>query len=95
MCCESYSFLGKQISQKFVTFAWKSFSDNCSLDKYRQNILYCFLQHTGLELYRQWVYDKKQIPVEEIIDMSGGLLCNGINGFLSVPDNLTHKSYQI
>ncbi len=95
MCCESYSFLGKQISQKFVTFAWKNFSDNCSLDKYRQNILYCFLQHTGLELYRQWVYDKKQIPVEEIIDMSGGLLCNGINGFLSVPDNLTHKSYQI
>ena len=82
MCSESYSFVGKNVAGNFVESVWGKFSSKNLKDKYRQNLLYCFLSNIGLELYRQWVFDKKQIPIEEVIKLSGELLCNGVNGFL-------------
>ena len=82
MCSESYSFVGKNVAGNFVESVWGNFSYKNLKDKYRQNLLYCFLSNIGLELYRQWVFDKKQIPIEEVIKLSGELLCNGVNGFL-------------
>lgn len=82
MCFESYSFIGKNVAGNFVESVWGQFSSKNLKDKYRQNLLYCFLSNIGLELYRQWVFDNKQIPIEEVIKLSGELLCNGVNGFL-------------
>ena len=33
-------------------------------------------------LFRQWARDGKKLPLEEIIALSGELLCNGANGFM-------------
>lgn len=83
MCCESYSFIGKNITENFVKSVWCNFSDAKLNDKYKTNILFAFLHNLGLELYRQWVYDGKKIPLNEIIEISGKLLCYGVNGFLN------------
>lgn len=83
MCSENYAFLGKNVAQNFVKYVWKSYIEKDKIDKSRQNILFCYLQNVGLELYRQWVYDKKQIPLDEIIKLSGELLCSGVNGFIN------------
>ena len=80
MCCESYSFVGKNISKNLVQSDWNSFLDGKSKEKI--NLLLCFLHNTGLELYRQWVYDGKKIPLEDVIKLSGALLTNGVYGFL-------------
>lgn len=83
MCCESYSFVGKNITENFVKSVWSDFLDAKLNDKYKTNILFAFLHNLGLELYRQWVYDDKKIPLNEIIEISGKLLCHGVNGFLN------------
>ena len=64
------------------TLTWNTSEVLVSLDIYRKNMLLCFLQATGTELYRQWIRDGKAIPLEEIIQLSEALLCNGVQGFL-------------
>lgn len=84
MCTESYAFVGKNVSQNFVKSVWGDFSNTNLKDESKKNLLFCFLHNLGLELYRQWVYDEKKIPLDEVIKLSGELLCNGVNGFLKV-----------
>ena len=83
MCSESYAFVGKNVTGNFVKSVWSEFNNKNLKDNLKQNLLHCFLHNTGLELYRQWVYDKKQLPLEEVIKLSSELLCNGVNGFLN------------
>lgn len=82
MCSESYSFVGKDITKKFVKSVWNNFSNPQLDNSYKKNILFAYLYNLGLELYRQWVFDGKKIPLNEIIEISGKLLCNGVNGLL-------------
>ncbi len=39
-----------------------------------------FLVISSLELYRQWIADGKNLPLEEVIDLTGKLLDEGISG---------------
>ena len=84
MCSESYAFIGKNLTRNFVKFVWGEFSNNNLKNRLKTNLLYCFLHNTGLELYKQWVFDNKKIPFDEVIKLSGELLTNGVNGFLKV-----------
>ena len=82
ICHEAYSTYGSRMLRDFVHRTWNTSEIVVSLDIYRKNILLCFLQATGTELYRQWIQDGKAIPLEEIIQLSEALLCNGVQGFL-------------
>lgn len=44
-----------------------------------QNVINTFLGGTSISIYRQWVLDGKKIPLEELIDLSGKLLNEGIS----------------
>ena len=84
MCSESYAFIGKNLTRNFVKSVWGEFSNNNLKNRLKTNLLYYFLHNTGLELYKQWVFDNKKIPFDEVIKLSGELLTNGVNGFLKV-----------
>ena len=43
-----------------------------------QNIINTFLCVTSVNIYRQWVADKKRVPLERLIALSGTLLSNGV-----------------
>jgi len=43
-----------------------------------QNIINTFLGTNSINIYRQWVLDKKTIPLERLIELSGNLFMNGI-----------------
>lgn len=43
-----------------------------------QNIINTFLCVTSVNIYRQWVADKKRVPLERLIALSGTLLNNGV-----------------
>lgn len=46
----------------------------------KQNMINTFLVISSLELYRQWISDGKKIPLEEVINLTGKLLEEGISG---------------
>lgn len=44
-----------------------------------QNIINTFLGVSSVNLYRQWVHDKKSIPLQDLIDLSGKLFYKGVS----------------
>ncbi len=45
-----------------------------------QGMINTFLVVSSLELYRQWIADGKKLPLEEVIELTGKLLDEGISG---------------
>lgn len=72
---------------KIVECTWKNSSMFQDLKKYEQKILLTFACNVGLELYRQWVNEGKNIALEEIIKLSSELLCRGTSGYSSLLKN--------
>ena len=56
-----------------------------AFSKEEQNIINTYLCATSINLYRQWVDDRKAIPLKEMIQLSGTLLNNGINALVKGP----------
>lgn len=52
------------------------------LDRCKRNILYAYIQTASVEMYRQWVADGKQVPIEDVIEMTNQLLCQGVYGLI-------------
>ncbi len=52
--------------------------------KEEQNIINTYLCVTSINLYRQWVADGKDIPLDKMIKLSGTLLSDGINALIKV-----------
>ncbi len=46
----------------------------------KQSLIHTFLMVSSLELYRQWIADGKKLPLEEVIELTGKLLDEGISG---------------
>ena len=69
--------IGKQITDKIMNETWKFSKAN--KNPYYQNIIMSFVSQATLAIYRQWISDKKQIPLEEIIELATNLICEGIN----------------
>lgn len=47
-----------------------------------QNVINTFLGTNSINIYRIWVQDKKSIPLEDLIDLSGKLFYGGISSVL-------------
>ena len=48
----------------------------------KQSMIHIFLIVSSLELYRQWIADGKKLSLEEVIELTGKLLDEGISGLL-------------
>ena len=51
------------------------------LSREEQNLVLSFINSFGVSCYRQWVADGKRMPLEEVIQLSGALMCGGLNKF--------------
>lgn len=47
-----------------------------------QNIINTFLGISSVNIYRRWVQDKKSLPLEDLINLSGKLFYSGISSVL-------------
>ena len=47
-----------------------------------QDIINTFLGVNSVNIYRQWVEDKKSIPLDRLIELSGRMFMNGISSIL-------------
>ena len=46
-----------------------------------QNLVLAFINTFGVGCYRQWVADGKKVPLERVIELSGTLMCGGLDRF--------------
>lgn len=47
-----------------------------------QNIVIAYIISSTIDMYRQWINDKKKLPINEVIDLASKLVCNGMNSIL-------------
>ena len=46
----------------------------------KEQMALAFMRAATLEIYKFWIDGGKRIPLEEIINMTISLICNGIDG---------------
>ena len=52
-----------------------------ALRREEQNLVLAFINTFGVGCYRQWVADGKKVPLERVIELSGTLMCGGLERF--------------
>lgn len=87
-CSGDYHYIRRQMINSVMDKTWGKSDLVKSLDPYKRNILYSYIQTSSTEMYKQWVLDGKKVPIEEVITMTNHLLCQGVYGFI---DTLTSK----
>ncbi|MDE6732009.1 MAG: TetR/AcrR family transcriptional regulator [Oscillospiraceae bacterium] len=78
-CSGSYHYISRRITSDIMTQTWKN-DKEAAEDPYLQNIIMTFVSQSTLSIYKQWVADKKQIPLDEMIEIAVKLICKGIEG---------------
>lgn len=77
ICAESY----RNFCNKLFTAALKHnrnrYNPYAHLPEAEQNIVNVFTSQSSLDIYRQWVADGKQVPLQRLIELSGMLLSHG------------------
>ena len=81
ICSAAYRSIGNDLLNDLVRKTWQDPPWFKRLSLYEQNILLTFVYSTGAGLYRQWVNDGKNIPLENMILLAEQLLEQGIHGF--------------
>ncbi len=80
ICSEAYGPMGLAMLAGFVEAAWSRSEWFNALDRQVRGFVVTFLLTTGHALYKQWVLEGKKMPLEEAIEISGSLLCEGVKG---------------
>ena len=54
------------------------------LSREEQNLVLTFINSFGVGFYRQWVADGKTLPLERVIELSGTMMCGGLDRFFKI-----------
>ncbi len=81
LCSGSYTNISDSVYERIMSYRKEKnkFSDNDSED----NLVFTFFSSNTALLYRQWVKDGKQLPLEDLIQTSTRLICNGLDAYVT------------
>ncbi len=82
LCKCEYFYAKQKMIDNVMNSVWKKSEFIQKMDRYKQNVFLSFIRNIGVEMYKQWVADGKKIPVEEMIEMTNEIMCNGVRGFI-------------
>ena len=77
----SYSAAQQAMNAKVMDATWRKSSAFQKLSEEEQNLVLAFINTFGVGCYRQWVADGKKVPLERVIQLSGSLMCGGLDRF--------------
>lgn len=80
----SYNYIRQQMINKVTAATWGKSPAFNSLDQFTKSVLLEHLNSINVNIYRHWVYDGKKAGVEELIDLSDRLTCEGLNGIIKL-----------
>lgn len=79
LCSGSYQFLYDRINQQVMEYRKRMNRGAFGMDKFSENIIFAYYGSITAILYRQWAADGKRIPLEEVIELSTKLICEGMS----------------
>ncbi len=79
LCSGSYQFLYDRINQQVMEYRKRMNRGAFSMDKSSENIIFAYYGSITAILYRQWAADGKRLPLEEVIELSTKLICEGMS----------------
>lgn len=89
-CSGNYYYINRQMVTVMMRDTWKKENAKAK-DPYLQNVAMAYVSQSTLAIYRQWVADGKRIPLEEIIETTSTLVCDGLNAWLRSSGNLPDR----
>lgn len=79
VCDPSYRNFSDRLFLAALTHNRTRYNPYANYSQEEQNIINTFLSLSSVNIYRQWVADGKQIPLEKLIDLTNKLFMNGIS----------------
>lgn len=80
----SYSASQQAMYRQVMDATWGKSTAFRRLSREEQNLVLTFINSFGVGCYRQWVADGKKIPLERVIQLSGTLMCGGLDRFFKM-----------
>ena len=77
----SYSASQQAMYRQVMDATWGKSPAFQKLSREAQNLVLTFINSFGVGCYRQWVADGKKVPLEQVIRLSGTLMCGGLDKF--------------
>ena len=77
----SYSSIRQEMIDRVTEHTWGKSEAFLSLSPIERSIVLSYIRSVCVGCYREWVNDGKRLPLEEVIALSGKLLCGGLNRF--------------
>ncbi len=82
VCSFSYREFADKLFMSMLGHNRSRYNPYAAYTQAEQNIINTFLGMTSINIYRKWIEDKKNIPLEELIALSGKLFTYGISSII-------------
>lgn len=79
ICSPSYRDFSNKLFSVNLKHNRSRYNPYADFSQEEQNIINTFLVSSSLDMYRQWIIDGKKLSLEDVIELSGKLLNNGIS----------------
>ena len=80
----SYSSIRQEMIDKVTEQTWGKSGAFLALSPIEQSVVLSYIRSVCVGCYREWVNDGKRMPLKEMIDLSGKLLCGGLDRFFEI-----------
>ena len=80
LCSGSYQFFYDRINRQIMAHRKRVNRGAFGLDEASENLIFAYYGSITAILYRQWVADGKQLPLERVIELATRLICQGMSG---------------
>lgn len=79
----SYLFVYERINQQIMEHEKQRGRGSFGLDELSENIVFAYYGSVTSIIYRQWIADGRQLPLDSVIDLATKLICSGIGSVIN------------
>lgn len=79
VCDPSYREFADKFFMSMLSHNRRRYNPYAAFTQAEQDIINTFLGTSSINIYRRWISDKKSLPLEDLISLSGKLFYSGIN----------------
>ena len=80
----AYSQTRQEMIDRVIAETWGESETFRSLSPSQQRMVLNFISTVSVGCYREWVADGKQMPLEDVIQLSTTLMCGGLDRFFHI-----------
>lgn len=82
----SYTGIRREMINEVMHKTWGQSPSFNLMSDWQKQVLFTFVESTGLDIYRAWVLSDKKEPLEQVIKQAQSLMTGGIKQYLKIND---------